>query len=161
MTLVCFPLRIDWELATGWKPAVEPYPAPFVAAQQRPRGEWPAVVSGLYTLATEVGWEGTITYAVGHLPHATLGTPGDKPKQSWALRLRRGVRHAVAVRMGDAWSSLWTWSGDRFFTRHATLEAFMTAIAGAVACYPSRTEWDKMLVKYPARPSRKEWEAMR
>lgn len=161
MTLVCFPMRIDWELATGYRPAVDPYPAPLVAVQERPRAEWPKVIGDLWALGEVHGWDSTVTYAVGYLSHASYGTPGDKPKQSWAVRMKRGGRRAVAVRMGDDWESLWTWSSDQFFTRHGTLGAFMDAVSGPAMCYPSGREWDDMLVRYPKRPTRKEWEAMR
>ena len=79
-------------------------------------------------LAHSHGWTGAITQARGHVPHATHGTPGKVAKVSDALRLTRGQQRAVAVRMGDKWESLWTWSPEQFFTRHASLEAFKEAL---------------------------------
>lgn len=122
--LHCFPLRLDWEYATGWKPAAEPYPAPLATSTDKPA---PGPVANLYKTAVLLGWTPEVTYAHGFMPHATHGRPGEA-KESWAVRLSRGEQRAVAVRLGAAWSSLWTWSTSVFFQRHGTLESFKRAL---------------------------------
>jgi hypothetical protein len=122
--LHCFPLRVDWEMATGWKPPAEPFPAPLATSTDKPA---PAPVANLCKMAVLAGWAPTVTYAHGFMPHATHGRPGEA-KESWALRLTRGGQRAVAVRLGASWSSLWTWSSTQFFVRHGTLESFKRAL---------------------------------
>lgn len=110
----------------------QPYPAPSLTSTT------PAVITasqpaaGLQVLARANGWDAVITFARGHVPHATHGRPGATEKFSEAVRMSRGSRRAVAVRLGGSWTSLWTWSDTEFFVRHATLEAFKQAIAQPV-----------------------------
>jgi hypothetical protein len=158
--LHCFPLRVDWERATGYVASVEPYPVPAAAGHLVGIEDWPPVMASLFGTACAFGWSANVTRAVGTMPHATHGTPTTE-KESFAIRFARGSAHAVAVYRGGAWESMWTWSSDEFFTRRETLEAFMGAIMGEKMTLPSKTEWDKLLVKYPKRPTKKEWEAMR
>lgn len=108
--------------------AGEPYPAPSLTSDMPYDKPASAPAAGLLRLAGALGWDGRITYARGRMPHSTHGTPGAAEKFSEAVRLARGSRRAVAVRMGGSWGSLWTWSDTEFFTRHATLEAFKGAL---------------------------------
>lgn len=155
--LHCFPLRIDWEMATGWKPAAEPYPAPLRPSYEPAPITAPAPVTQLRKVLAPFGWTAEVTYAHGCMPHATHGRPGE-PQESWAVRLVRGPQRAVAVRLGAAWSSLWTWSTTQFFARHGTLEAFTLATAGMMVNMPSRREWDSMLVRFPSKAEWKAWQ---
>jgi len=107
---------------------LEPYPVPLLTSDMPYDGPSSKPAADLLALALAHGWTGRITYAKGYLPHAAYGTPGKVAKFSEALRLARGGRRAVAVRMGGSWESLWTWSGTEFFARHATLEAFKGAL---------------------------------
>lgn len=127
--LVAFPLRVDWEIATGWKPPVAPYPAPTLTSRMPPVDAAPAPLESLRAYAAAAGWRvGIPRQSIGHEPHATHGRPGEAPKVFWSCRFQRGPREAVVVRAGSAWSSLWTWSSTQFFRRHATLEAFKEAL---------------------------------
>jgi hypothetical protein len=148
--LHCFPLRVDWEMATGWTPSADPYPAALVTSYDLTDQPAPDPVAGLVKTLTPFGWTAELTYAHGCMPHATHGRPGE-PQESWAVRLVRGGQRAVAVRLGGSWSSLWTWSTTEFFARHGTLEAFTLATAGMMVNMPARKEWDAMLVKYPTK----------
>jgi hypothetical protein len=148
--LHCFPLRVDWEMATGWTPSADPYPAALVTSYDPTDQPAPDPVAGLVKTLAPHGWTAELTYAHGCMPHATHGRPGE-PQESWAVRLVRGAQRAVAVRLGGSWSSLWTWSTTEFFARHGTLEAFTLATAGMMVGMPSRKEWDAMLVKYPTK----------
>lgn len=109
----------------------EAYPAPTL------RSDTPVVITpsapacGLLTHAQGFGWDGVITHARGHVPHATHGRPGTE-KASEAVRLQRGDQRAVAVRMGGSWTSLWTWSTTQFFTRHKLLDEFKAALSTLV-----------------------------
>lgn len=105
-----------------------PYPAPSLTSVMPYAQPASKPAAALLLLAGAHGWQGVITFARGRMPHSIHGTPGAAEKFSEALRLSRGDRRAVAVRMGGSWSSLWTWSGSEFFTRHATLEAFKGAL---------------------------------
>lgn len=106
----------------------EPYPAPALTSDM-PTDRTPSQpVATLLRLASSHGWEGVITHATGHMPHATHGTP-TAVKDSEAIRLARSAQRAVAVRRGGVWESLWTWSDQDFFTRHGTLAAFKAALS--------------------------------
>jgi hypothetical protein len=111
------------------EPEELPYPAPSLTSDMQTGITASQPASGLQALARANGWDAVITFARGHVPHATHGRPSKDEKFSEALRLARGSRRAVAVRMGGSWTSLWTWSDTEFFTRHATLEAFKGALA--------------------------------
>lgn len=104
------------------------YPAPSLTSDMPTDRVAGLTAAGLLMLASSRGWEGRITFACGFLPHATYGTPGKTIKASEAVRLWRGDQRAVAVRMGDDWMSLWTWSPTQFFTRHATLDDLREAL---------------------------------
>lgn len=109
--------------------AREPYPAPLHTSRMEPKDQIPGPVLALKVLAERNGWQVlTPRQAIGHLPHATHGTPGEKPKVTWSLKLMRGSRRAVAVRVEGTWGSFWTWSDQEFFQRHTTLEAFREAL---------------------------------
>lgn len=158
--LVAFPLKSEWVLLHPEAP--EAFPVPLRASTET--GGTPEVPSGVLKLqrdAQGAGWATEVTYALGYMSHATHGRPGAEPKPSWALRMARGAQRAVAVHRGGAWDSFWRWSPDQFFTPSASLAEFTERVAGAMADLPSGTEWAKMLVKYPLRPTRKQWEEMR
>jgi len=107
----------------------EPYPAPLHTSDMEPKDQVPAPVAGLKAYAEACGWRVSAPrQAIGFLPHATHGTPGDEPKVSWSLRMMRGSRMAVAVRMGSSWSSFWAWSDQEFFRRCGTLAEFREAL---------------------------------
>lgn len=106
----------------------KPFPAPSLTSTDDPVRSFSGPSSQLLAEAIRLGWQGTITQAEGHVPHATHGRPGATAKFSEAVRLTRGSQRAVAVRMGGSWTSLWTWSPDQFFTRHKTLAAFQEAL---------------------------------
>lgn len=113
------------------RPALEergPFPAPALTSTDPLPEITPGPVLGLVMTAEGFGWECVTTAAVGHVPHATRGTPSAQPKSSWAARMQRGEQRAVAVRMDGNWTSLWTWSSTTAFKRHATLEAFKGAL---------------------------------
>jgi hypothetical protein len=126
--LACFPTRIEWEMATGWKPEVVAYPTPLVTSRTSLAVSAPAPVAGLEALAVSHGWDTLVTHSEGWEPHATHGRPGERPKVKWSVRMRRGQQYAVAVRTEGSWTSLWTWSTTQFFKRYSTLEAFKEAI---------------------------------
>lgn len=106
-----------------------PFPAPSLTSDT-PADSIPSQpAAGLLAWAQAHGWDGVVTFARGHVPHATHGRPSAEAKFSEAIRLYRGRERSVAVRMGGSWTSLWTWSDEVFFTRHATLDAFRQAIA--------------------------------
>jgi hypothetical protein len=155
--LACFPLRSDWERATGWTPEGESFPAPLHTSDQPYDHPAPKPISDLALLAGTHGWEYMITYAHGWVPHASWGTPSAEPKISWCVRLRRGNEQARAVQMDGKWDAFWTWGATEFFTRHGTLESFMTAVAGVPVTLPSRKEWDAMLVCYPKKAEWIKW----
>lgn len=110
----------------------QPFPAPSLISDAPTDATPSQPVAGLLAWAQAHGWDGVVTFARGHVPHATHGRPSAQAKFSEAVRLHRGRERAVAVRMGGSWASLWTWSDRDFFTRHATLEAFKQAIAQPV-----------------------------
>lgn len=107
---------------------LESYPAPVLTSEQPTDRVATPTAAALLALAESRGWTGRITFAAGLLPHASYGTPGKTVKASEAVRLARGGQRAVAVRMGDSWSSLWSWSPVQFFVRHATLDVFREAL---------------------------------
>lgn len=110
-------------------PEPAPYPEPLVTSEdgQEP-AKRPGPVTDLAALAESLGWDvRRITYAEGWVPHATHGTPGKAPKQSWAIRMARGEHRAVAVRMGDAWDSFYVLGPDRM-DRYTRLGDFQAAI---------------------------------
>lgn len=110
------------------EPETGPYPAPTLTSDMPLRQPPSRPARDLLTLAQTHGWNGRITQAEGHVPHASWGTPGKSPKFSEAVRLRRGDQCAVAVRVGGSWASLWTWAPTQFFTPHKTLAAFQEAL---------------------------------
>lgn len=158
--LVAFPLRSEWD---ALHPADrETFPEPL--RRSTDTGGTPEAPSGVLKLqrdAQGANWVTEVTYAVGYTPHATHGRPGEAPKPSWALRMARGDQRAVAVHRGGAWESFRVWGSRRLFTAHHTLAAFTDEVAGAMVIYPSAAEWARMLVKYPLKPTRKQWEDMR
>jgi len=112
----------------GEAPVVEqrkPYPAPALTSAMPACDVVPGPVMLLKWHAECLGWIClSPRQSIGHVPHASHGTPSEKAKTLWSLRMMRGDRRAVAVRTDGSWSSLWTWSTTEFFSRHATLEAF-------------------------------------
>lgn len=146
-------------------PAIEvEFPTPVVGATTTPEGSVvkPKPVADLERVVALYGWEYMTTYASGWVPHATHGrATSEDPKPSWAVRMRRGTQRAVAVRMGNAWASIWTWSGTQFFQRFSGTGEFLDAVAGALMDQPSRKTWDELHVKYPLKPTRAQWAEMR
>lgn len=153
-------MRCEWDALHPAPP--EEFPVPLVTSDDPLPASvlMPGPVADLARDMERAGWRAQITYAHGYVPHATHGRPSAKPKQSWAVRAVRGAQRAVAVREDDAWQSLWDWSAEHFFRRSPGLEVFVRATVGTPVCFPSRTEWDAMLVKYPLRPTRKQWDEM-
>lgn len=109
-------------------PAPEPFPLPEHTSNQPHPQAIPQPVVSLNLLALMAGWGVLLTHSRGHVPHATTGRPLRGAKELWALRMSRGDQRAVAVRQGDKWASLWTWSSTTFFQRYGTLEAFQGAL---------------------------------
>lgn len=149
--LVCFPM------APARTAERAPFPAPLHTSDMPYDQPAPTSVAALALLAGTHGWEYRITYAHGWVPHAAYGTPSAEPKQSWAVRLRRGNQRAAGVQVAGKWDALWTWSVDTFFVRHGTLESFMAVVAGVPVTLPSRKEWDGMLVCYPKKAEWIKW----
>jgi len=105
------------------------YPAPVLTSQMEPIEHVPGPVMLLKGHAERLGWISLRPrQSIGYVPHALHGTPGKNEKTLWCLKMLRGDRRAVAVRTDGSWSSLWTWSSEEFFARHATLEAFKEAL---------------------------------
>lgn len=127
--LACFPMRIDWEMASGYTPEAEPFPAPSVTSADPIPDEAvkPGPVADLEVFAQSVGWATHTAYAYGCMPHATHGTPL-APRASWSVKMARGTERAVAVRRGDDWDSFWYWSPVVFFTQASGLGTFKEAI---------------------------------
>ena len=128
--LVAFPLRSEWEKAAGVVQQEEPYPAPLVTSEDGMDAvlPHPAPVDELAAYAEGLGWEVVrITYAEGWMPHSIHGTPGSRPKTSWAVRMRRGDQRAVAVYMGSAWKTMYVLSAAGT-QKHTTLGDFKVAI---------------------------------
>jgi hypothetical protein len=110
-------------------PAVKQvYPAPTLTSHDPLPQPASGPAASLLSLAMSFGWDGTITMARGYVPHATHGMPSKDAKFSEAVRLSKGSRHAVAVRMGGSWSLFRTWGPDEFFVKYTTLEAFQGAL---------------------------------
>jgi hypothetical protein len=89
--------------------APEPYPAPEITSRDQVSGPVKSAVSDLVRYAEALGWSVVVTYARGHLPHATTGRPG-ACRDSLAVRMQRAGHYAVAVyREGSTWSwdSMW------------------------------------------------------
>lgn len=107
----------------------EPFPAPEVTSDD-PQGSVviPSPATDLAVYAAALGWEHMVTYARGWVPHATHGRPLKGVRESWAVRLRRENRRAVAVRMGGNWVSMWTWGQGEQFTHHKGIMEFREAI---------------------------------
>jgi hypothetical protein len=105
-------------------PEKEPFPVPLHTSDMSHTLRWPQPVTDIVHAAHVHGWENRITYAQGWVPHATHGTPSARPKQLWAVRLRRGDQRAVAVRADDSWKSFWTWSPRRMMVRTSLLADF-------------------------------------
>lgn len=107
-----------------------PFPAPLVTAGQPWEGMVvpPKPIMDMARYADAAGWDHMITYAKGWVPHATHGRPSEKPKESWAVRMKRGEQRAVAVRMDAQWASLWTWAADSPFVHHKGLGEFKEAV---------------------------------
>lgn len=105
------------------------FPKPLVGATVKGPEDWPDPVADLAALARRSAWLYQVTYAKGWTPHASYGTPSAKPKESWALRMRRGQERAVAVRMDGSWSSFWYWSPDTLMSRSKLLEDFRQVLS--------------------------------
>jgi len=129
-SLACFPMRLEWELATGRNVTeTQPFPAPLRHSDMSVLTlDVPRPVTDLEMYAMSHGWTTRLTMSEGWEPHAIHGRPSASPKVKWAVRMQRGVERAVAVRTDGAWSSMWTWSTSQFFRRYGTLEAFKGAV---------------------------------
>lgn len=128
------PVAIDPRFyARKYPEPAKPYPAPIVTSNDPiPDGVTkPRPVADLEALARRAGWNINTTYAEGWVPHASHGTPGAEPKQSWAVRLERHGSRAVAVRMADTWTSFWVWSRNRGRHRILGLDNFKADLRGS------------------------------
>lgn len=103
---------------------VKVLPAPVRASLDPLAESAPGPVVDLLMWALAKKWDARITHSIGHVP----GQRSEDPKVLWAVRCVRGNRHAVAVRVDDAWKSLWVWSGEQFFTRLSGLGEFREAL---------------------------------
>jgi hypothetical protein len=119
-----------------YSPKAEPeqatsYPAPEVTSRDGIAGAGKAAVTDALKYATERGWVGSSTYARGHLPHATTGRPGAL-SDSYAVRLRKGDRYAVAVyrEAGQSWKwdSLYVWGAGEGRVPYPTITAWRDAL---------------------------------
>jgi len=116
--LVCFPLKIDWQMASAVQVISEAvgaaitasYPKPLIKINVPSMADNPAPVRGLFSYALMQGWSGEVTHSRGFVPHATHGTPGEKAKDVWAVRLWRNGQQARAVRHDGTWNCFWSWS---------------------------------------------------
>lgn len=131
-------LPLDKPEPSPWDPAVlkrvvveekQPFPAPSVTSLDPHDAAQPGPVVDLEALAVLYGWRTKVTHAVGHVPHASHGTPSAKAKTSWAIRASRGLDRAVAVRMDGTWTSFWTWSPSQLMVRSPTLADFHGRLA--------------------------------
>lgn len=116
--LVCFPMRLDAELAGVLTAEEGAYPAPEVTSRDgaEPAGGWPGPVEKLASDGCALGWRVRKQYARGHLPHAATGAPG-AAQDSYAVRLARedadGARWgAWAVYRGGSWKHVWMWGSS-------------------------------------------------
>ncbi len=111
------------------EPEKQPYPQPALTSVMEPIDHVPGPVMLLKGYAERLGWISlTPRQSIGYVPHSLHGTPSKAAKSLWCLKMMRGDQRAVAVRTDGSWSSLWTWSSEEFFARHATLEAFKEAL---------------------------------
>jgi hypothetical protein len=110
---------------------VTEYPAPEVTSRDGAPVPVKEPVVSLFAYAEQHGWTCTPpTYAKGHQPHASYGTPSAKAKGSIALRMARGNERAYAVYVEG---STWAWGSlalkrPGFHRTYATLGAFKDAI---------------------------------
>lgn len=89
-------------------PVIEPYPAPKVTSRDGVQPPEKQAVKDLIKMATALGWKVVKnSYAMGHMPHAIHGTPGQE-LESIAVRLERDGHWMVAVYRGKA-GTTWTW----------------------------------------------------
>jgi hypothetical protein len=101
------------------------YPAPEVTSREGRSGPEKRAVQDLEAYARERGWKAWTTYARGHAPHATHGTPL-KVADSLAVRMMRGQERAWAVYRGGS-----TWSWDTLYVngcKHESITAFKEAL---------------------------------
>lgn len=90
-----------------------PYPAPEVTSREWQNADappWPSPVLKLQARAEAAGWVTQPQYSRGHMPHATLGTPG-AVKDWFCVRMRSGdsSRAAYAIHDGKAWADICVW----------------------------------------------------
>jgi hypothetical protein len=101
-------------IGLGPRPPAEPrelYPAPEVTSRDGVAGPEKRAVRDMVRAVGATGWAAKVTYAKGHVPHATTGRPGAEPRESLAVRMWRGDQRAVAVYVdhgaGWSWDTLW------------------------------------------------------
>ena len=125
------PLRMDWEATQSVIPESHEWPAPEVPAIVVHRADYAAngPVTGLVKLAESKGWTVKVIRARGCLP--SVGGRPSRQRWSFAVRLRRGNRRAVAVHTegpseGSAWSwdSMYAWSSEHPIHGYETITAF-------------------------------------
>lgn len=109
-TLVCFPMRIEWEMTLPPRPA-EDYPEPVHTSRDSWMIPLPTSVMRLAEFAREAGWDVRTQFSRGCTPHGATGRPGP-------LRDLIGVtfgnhpmtnRLAVAIYARPVGGRSWTW----------------------------------------------------
>jgi hypothetical protein len=119
--VVCFPLRIDWELAGGAQKERRAHPEPEeVGEWVRELSDVPSAVLKLAERAREASWDVELRYARGTGVHGSTGAPTSL-RHSIAVRAARPIDgaqiravYASPVRGAAAWSwvSVWIWSPE-------------------------------------------------
>jgi hypothetical protein len=116
---------------------VAPYPAPLVRSEDGVPAPGKTPVVALAQLAESMGWSVWITYAHGWMPNTKTGRPGKAPKETIAVRMRRGAERAVAVYAGTptswAWDTMLAWEvGGSKTWKLTSFTAFQDRTFGAV-----------------------------
>ncbi len=115
-----------------WPEPAPPYPRPTVTSEDGLPGPAKTAVGDMEKHAVLHGWNIRTTYAKGHVPHATYGTPSATPRESLAVRMWRGKQRAVAVYVGAgstwSWTTLYLWRLGEFPTKYAAVTPFREAL---------------------------------
>lgn len=106
----------------------KPFPAPEITSRDGHPVPDKAACARVALNAADLGWDWTLTYARGHVPHATTGRPlAGGARGSIAVRLSRGRERAFAVYIES--SGGWKW--DTLYInnkRFADITAFEEAL---------------------------------